>query len=96
MLFHFSLSEHLQKRYYNTYEGDPDTGNPAVTTLVPNIDAGIYYYSPAINAGISVTNILGTPENPDSLGIYTIPVSRQYFFHAGYKFFISRSLNLLH
>ena len=83
------------KAIINRFSGDPDTGSAEGSVLSPNLDAGIYYYSPAITAGISATNILGTPESPDSLGIYQAPVSRQYFFHAGYKFFISRSLNLL-
>ncbi|MEE4117014.1 MAG: PorP/SprF family type IX secretion system membrane protein, partial [Marinilabiliaceae bacterium] len=83
------------KAIFNRFSGDPDTGSAEGSVLSPNLDAGVYYYSPTITAGISATNILGTPESPDSLGIYKPPVSRQYFFHAGYKFFISRFLNLL-
>jgi type IX secretion system PorP/SprF family membrane protein len=61
----------------------------------PNIDFGIYYYGPNMFAGISATNLLGNPESPDSLGVFYFPVTRQYYFLAGYKILISRRLNIV-
>lgn len=83
------------KAVFNNYAGDPDISKPAEGTFFPNFDAGLYYYSPELYAGISVINLLGNPKKPDSLGLYTIPVSRQLFFNIGYKLILSRSLNLL-
>lgn len=83
------------KVVFNDYSGDPDLGKPAEKTFFFNVDAGIYYYNANLFAGISGTNLLGSPKDPDSLGIYTIPVSRQLFFQVGYKLILSRSLNLL-
>lgn len=70
-------------------------GIPAKRTYYPNLDAGIYYYGPNLFAGVSSTNLLGNPESPDSLGKYSIPVSRQYYFLAGYKFILSRSYTMI-
>jgi type IX secretion system PorP/SprF family membrane protein len=87
------------KGIYNTmdsvYSADPGLSMPSESTFYPNLDAGIYYYGPSLFAGFSVTNLLGNPGDPDSLGIYRIPASRQYFFVAGYKFLISKPLNLV-
>jgi hypothetical protein len=55
----------------------------------------MYYYSPTFFAGISITNILGNPEDPDINGNYDIPVSSQSFIQAGYKILINRSLNIV-
>jgi len=74
---------------------DPGLSKPSIKTYYPNVDAGIYYYGPNLFAGISATNILGNPGDPDTLGIYRIQVSRQYFFVAGYKFLLSRALNIV-
>jgi type IX secretion system PorP/SprF family membrane protein len=68
---------------------------PSLKTFYPNLDAGVYYYGPNLFAGISATNLLGNPGSPDTLGVYRIPVSRQYFFIAGYKFLISRSYKIV-
>ena len=83
------------KAVYNIYEGDPDLSKPAKNTFFPNLDAGVYYHNSGLFAGISATNLLGNPEDPDSLGSYTIPVSRQFFLQAGYKIVLSRSLDIL-
>jgi type IX secretion system PorP/SprF family membrane protein len=83
------------KVIYNSYSIDEESGTADDKTVIPNIDAGVYYYTPQYYAGFSVTNILGTPERPDSLSFYTVPVSRQLFFHAGYKFPLSQALNLV-
>lgn len=83
------------KAVYNNYSGNPDLSDTARTIFYPNFDAGVYYYSENLFAGVSVTNILGSPESEDTLRIYNIPVSQQLFFQLGYKFVISRSLNIL-
>jgi type IX secretion system PorP/SprF family membrane protein len=83
------------KAVFNDYSGDIDLNKPAAKTFFPNFDAGLYYYTTYLFAGISATNLLGNPNKPDSLGFYTIPVSRQLFFQVGYKLVLSRSLNLL-
>ena len=64
-------------------------------TFYPNLDLGVYYYNSKLFAGISATNFLGNPEDPDSLGVYGIPLSRQYFFHAGYKILLGRTSNIV-
>jgi type IX secretion system PorP/SprF family membrane protein len=83
------------KAVSNDYKGNTDLNKPAEKTFFPNIDAGVYYYTAGFYAGISATNILGNPDKPDSLGYYTIPCTRQFFLHGGYKFVISKSLNIL-
>jgi type IX secretion system PorP/SprF family membrane protein len=83
------------KGVYNDYSGNTDLSDSARSTFFPNIDAGIYYYGTNLFAGVSITNILGSPESEDSLRIYNIPVSSQLFFQLGYKLVISRSLNLI-
>jgi type IX secretion system PorP/SprF family membrane protein len=74
---------------------DPGLSQTAKDATYPNVDAGIYYYSPTFFAGISSSNILGNPEDTISADVYDIPVSRQYSFQAGYKFLLSRSLNMV-
>jgi type IX secretion system PorP/SprF family membrane protein len=84
------------KGVYNTLDADTtEPGNISKKTFYPNIDAGIYYYGTNLFIGVSAINLLGNPEDPDSLGRYAIPVSRQYFFTAGYKILLSRSLNIV-
>ena len=83
------------KAIYNDFPGNTDLNKPAEKTFFPNVDAGIYYYTSSYYAGISATNLLGNPNDPDSLGYYTIPASGQIFFNAGYKFVLSRTWNIL-
>jgi type IX secretion system PorP/SprF family membrane protein len=83
------------KAVSNDYNGNTDLNKPAEKTFYPNIDAGVYFYTSGFYAGISATNILGNPNEPDSLGYYTIPCTRQFFLHGGYKFVLSKSLNIL-
>jgi type IX secretion system PorP/SprF family membrane protein len=83
------------KAVFNHYSGNPDLSKPAKNTIFPNFDVGVYYYNTYLFAGLSATNLLGNPEDPDSLGFYTIPVSRQLFFQVGYKVVLSKSLNIL-
>ncbi len=84
------------KGVYNLIDtGSLETMNTAKETFYPNIDLGIYYFGTNFFTGFSSTDLLGNPENPDTLGSITIPVSRQYFFTAGYKIPLSRSDNIV-
>jgi len=83
------------KVLYNDYQGNPDLSKPAKSTTYPNFDVGIYYYNTNLFAGLSATNLLGNPETPDSTGFTTLAVSRQLFLQVGYKFVISKSLNII-
>jgi type IX secretion system PorP/SprF family membrane protein len=87
------------KGVYNTMDSilstDPGLSRPSKTTFYVNPDFGIYYYRPSFFAGISSTNLLGSPKKADSLGLGGIPVTRQYYFQAGYKILISRSYNIV-
>jgi len=64
-------------------------------TFFPNLDFGVYFYSPSFYAGLSATNLLGNPGTADSLGVYEIPVSQQSFFVLGYKILLSKSQNIV-
>jgi type IX secretion system PorP/SprF family membrane protein len=84
------------KGVFNTLNaGSAGLGMPLKRTFYPNFDVGIYYYGPNLYAGISSVNLLGNPGDVDSLGVYEIPIARQYFFTAGYKIIISRQLNMV-
>jgi type IX secretion system PorP/SprF family membrane protein len=83
------------KAVSNDYNGNTDLSKPPEKTFFPNLDAGIYYYTAGFYAGISVTNLLGNPNDPDNLGYYTIPCTRQFYLNGGYKFVLSKSLNIL-
>ncbi len=72
-----------------------DAGSPSKNTFYPNVDAGIYYYGTNLFTGVSAINLLGNPGDADSTGHYEIPVSRTYFFTIGYKFILSKSLNIV-
>jgi type IX secretion system PorP/SprF family membrane protein len=77
----------IYNRLYKSAESGTSEGPQE--TYLPNIDLGAYYYGTRFYAGLSATNILGSD---DSLGI---PVKPQYFVTAGYKFVISRTLNIV-
>jgi type IX secretion system PorP/SprF family membrane protein len=83
------------KGIYSHLPGDTLFAVPEKNHMSPNIDAGIYYYNPSFYIGLSASNILGNPTISDSEDLIVIPVSRQYFFHTGYKFVISKPLNIV-
>jgi type IX secretion system PorP/SprF family membrane protein len=84
------------KGVYNIQDSSSiETVSGSKKTFYPNLDLGIYYFGTNFFTGLSTTNVLGNPGNPDSLGIFAIPVTRQYFFTAGYKLLISKSLNIV-
>jgi type IX secretion system PorP/SprF family membrane protein len=79
----------------SVFYSDPLMNTPEKRIFYPNFDAGIYYYSPKLFAGASAVNLLGNPEDPDSTGVYRLPVARHYYFIAGYKFTLSESLDIV-
>lgn len=84
------------KGVYNTL--DNDSVGPAHSfkkTFYPDFDLGIYYYGTSFFTGLSSTNILGNPFKSDTLAIFRIPESREYFFTAGFKILLSKSLNIV-
>jgi type IX secretion system PorP/SprF family membrane protein len=83
------------KGIYNMMDSIPDTESPPRNSFIPNLDAGLYYYGKSLYAGISATNILGNMLDSANLEVYAVPVSREYFFITGYKFVISKSLNIV-
>lgn len=83
------------KVLHHQFEGDTITGAGAAEFTDPGADAGIYYYSPKFYAGLSVTNIFCASPGNDSLPSSRAPWSRQFYLHAGYKFLISSSMNLV-
>lgn len=84
------------KGSYSTISSDStEPVKPLKKTFYPNFDLGIYFYGTSFFTGVSAVNLLGSPWKPDTLGVYKVPVSRQYFFTAGYKILISRSLNIV-
>ncbi len=86
------------KGIYNTMDSasqvEPELTATASETFEPSMDAGIYYYGPTFYAGISSTNLLWSDSEYDSKKLY-IPEARQYFFMGGYKFILSRYLNIV-
>ena len=98
LLSFFSIGAAV-KGVYNimdsTGSSDPLPGNPEKKIFYPNFDLGIYFYGPRVFAGLSATNLLGNPENPDSLGVYRLPDARRFNVIAGYKFVLSNSLDII-
>lgn len=83
------------KGIYNMMDSIADPGAPARNAFIPNADAGIFLYGQKFHVGLSATNILGSMTDSTEMSIYNIPVSRQYFFIAGYKIVLSKSLNIV-
>jgi type IX secretion system PorP/SprF family membrane protein len=83
------------KGIYNRMDSIFEAGAPRKESIIPNVDAGIYLYSQNLYAGLSATNLLGSTIDSADMALYNIPVSRQYFFLAGYKIVLSRSLNII-
>lgn len=82
------------KGIYNMMDSIPEVA-PSKNSFIPNIDAGVYYYGQNLFAGFSAGNILGNMLDSADNEIYDVPITRQYFFIAGYKFVVSRSLNIV-
>lgn len=90
----FSIGTSI-KGMYHFSEGDSIMNIPYKEFYFPNADIGVYFYNPNSYAGISVTNILDPPDDTDTLMVYNVPVSRRFNLIAGYKFILSRSLNIV-
>ena len=73
----------------------PEYDAPPKNTFIPNIDIGVYYYGQQGYAGISATNLLGSMLDDADNEIYAVPISRQYFLTGGYKFVLSKALNIV-
>ena len=83
------------KGIYNMMDSIPDGIAPPKNSFIPNADAGVYYYGQSLYAGLSATNILGSMIDSADLAVYDVPVSREYFLIAGYKFVLSKSFNIV-
>ena len=83
------------KGIYNMMDSIADPVAPPRNAFIPNADAGIFLYGQKFHVGLSSTNILGSMTDSTNMAIYKIPVSRQYFFIAGYKLVLSKSLNII-
>jgi type IX secretion system PorP/SprF family membrane protein len=83
------------KGIYNIMDSIPESGVPGRESIIPNIDAGVYFYSKNLYTGFSGTNLLGNTADSAIVATYDMPISRQYFFLAGYKIVLSRSLNII-
>ena len=84
------------KGIYNIIDSSlVESGSPSKKSFHPNVDIGIYYFGTNFYTGLSSVNLLGNPGDPDSLGNFELPISRQYFFTAGYKFLIYKNLNIV-
>jgi type IX secretion system PorP/SprF family membrane protein len=83
----------LNFRKDSVYSNDPGQSLTFKNVYYPDLDFGIYFYSPTLFAGVSLTNLRGNPEKPGNPGNYDIKASRLYYFQTGYKVLINRSLN---
>lgn len=83
------------KGVYHYFGGDTLNELPSKKFLFPETDFGICFYNPSIYAGLSATNILPAKKDTSTLSPYLVPVSRQYNFIIGYKFVLSKAINLV-
>jgi type IX secretion system PorP/SprF family membrane protein len=83
------------KGVYHYYGGDTVNEIPSKKFIFPEVDFGIYFYNPSIFAGVSATNILPAKKDTSAFSPYRVPVSRQYNLLIGYKFVLSKALNLV-
>jgi type IX secretion system PorP/SprF family membrane protein len=87
------------KGVYNTIDSvsftDPLNNIAGKKLFYPNVDAGIYFYGPRFFTGFSAVNLLGNPEDPDSLGVHRLPVDRHFYVITGYKFLLSSRLDII-
>jgi type IX secretion system PorP/SprF family membrane protein len=72
-----------------------EPANPSQKTFYPNLDVGLYYFDTRFFAGVSTVNLFGIPGHADTLRLLKIPAERQYFFSAGCKFLLNRSMNIV-
>jgi type IX secretion system PorP/SprF family membrane protein len=90
-----SFGVSLKGVYNKTDYSSTDPNSSIETTFYPNIDLGIYFFGPNLYAGLSSVNLHEIKGKPDSTGVSTNLVTRQYFFTAGYKILLSKSLDIV-
>ncbi len=83
------------KGIYHYFKGDTLNEIPSESKLFPEADLGVYFYNPSLYAGISATDLIPLKKDTSSLHPYNIPVSRRYNLLLGYKFVLSKALNLV-
>ncbi len=83
------------KAIYSRYKGEPDLNRAAAKKLSPDVDLGVYYYSPSFNAGLSLTNIFSNANDSDTTDYNRIPVSKHMYGQIGYKFEINGKLDIV-
>jgi type IX secretion system PorP/SprF family membrane protein len=82
------------KGVYNTLDtSSAESGSSSKKSFYPDLDFGIYYYGTNFFAGLSSTNLLRKDHSAGMIA--EIPVTRQYYFTAGYKILLSKSLNIV-
>lgn len=67
---------------------DPLINEGTQRAFVPDANFGIYYYGKQLFGGISVAQIFQTPVKWSNDKFEQIPVKRNYFLFAGYKFLV--------
>jgi hypothetical protein len=98
--YHFSLDqEHLHNLavgvtgkaiYMAPKRGEEFLYDTLSASFRPNLDFGMYYYSPRVFAGISSTSLF----EPDSSQEFSI-LDRSYHLYGGYKFVVSKNSGIV-
>ncbi len=70
-------------------------GDTLSSSFNPNLDFGVYYYGPTAFAGLSVTSLLGTKLSNEITVNSDAYIPREYHFHGGYKFLLSKSNSIV-
>lgn len=84
------------KGVYNRVDtSTAEPGSPSQKKFYRNLDLGIYYFGTKFFTGLSATNLIVDTKNNIKAGVFRSPLSRQYFFSAGYKILLSRSMNVV-
>lgn len=84
------------KGIYNTLDTSSGlSGSALKKSIYPDLDVGIYFYGTNIFVGLSATDMLRNEKDPETVQVREIPVTRQYYFTAGYKILLSKSLNIV-
>jgi type IX secretion system PorP/SprF family membrane protein len=80
----------------NQTQQDPAFSSPNESYLLPNLGAGIYYYSKSAFAGISIPYFFSYKKNSNQTGtgIYNDVNNYDYLITAGYLFNISRNFKI--
>ncbi len=78
------------KGFFSHYPGDDDLNIPEKNTILPDLDAGIYFYNPVFHIGLSATNILS-----GTFGDNSSHLSEKYILNTGFKILCSRNLRII-